>query len=214
MNRDLNDERINYNKFKINDLDVPQLPITLFNHWLGHAKNAKLAEFTAFTLSTLGLDGFPNSRILLLKETREDGFVFYTNYKSQKGLELERNPNASMVIHWREHEQQVRIKGKVSKLPSSESDRYFDSRPIESRIGAIVSEQSIAIDTRELLQSRFDQRLAQYHQGENLMRPNYWGGYILKPSSMEFWQGRPGRLHDRILYTQTNTSWTWKRLQP
>lgn len=214
MNRDLTDERINYNKFKINDIDVPELPITLFNTWLGHAKEAKLAEFTAFTLSTIGLDGAPNSRILLLKESREDGFVFYTNYDSNKGKELAQNPHASMAIHWREHEQQIRVNGVVSKLDGADSDTYFKARPLESQIGATISEQSQPVANQEEMQRRFDQKLAEVNGGLELSRPENWGGYILKPTSMEFWQGRPGRLHDRILYTKNQNSWTWTRLQP
>ena len=166
------------------------------------------------TVSTIGLDGFPKSRIVLLKKFTWEGFVFYTNYNSEKGKAIENNPNVCISFFWHGMERQIIIKGKAEKLPENLSDGYFDSRPIGSKLGAWASDQSEAVSSREYL----DARLAEFekeYEGKEIPRPLNWGGYLIKPISVEFWQGRANRMHDRILYTeQENYEWKKERLAP
>jgi pyridoxamine 5'-phosphate oxidase len=166
------------------------------------------------TLATATKDGRPSARLVLLKQADEQGFVFYTNYLSQKALELDANPWAALVFYWPQLERQVRVDGSVSRVSPAESDEYFQTRPRESQIGALASPQSDVISGRDVLQQRFEE-LEEFYGDREIERPAHWGGYRLQPDRIEFWKGRPGRLHDRLLYElQTDGSWTIKRLAP
>ena len=175
---------------------------------------SEIVEPNAMTLATASADGLPSARVVLLKGFDEKGFVFFTNYESFKGTQLDENPKACLVFFWKELERQVRILGVVSKLPEEESDAYFHSRPVGSRIGAWASPQSQVIQNREWLERTFDQRKVEFGEG-NIPRPPHWGGYLVKPVIVEFWQGRFSRLHDRIQYTlQEDGAWKIERLAP
>lgn len=199
--------------FKSLDIsDVNSNPILQFNLWFEEAIKAEVLEVNAMTVSTLGLDGSPNARILLLKGV-DTGFVFFTNYQSEKGKELEQHKHASLTFFWPELERQVRIRGEVEKITGEESDAYFFSRPLGSQIGAWVSPQSQVLNSREDLsirQSEIEKQL----ENKAMTRPPHWGGYRVKPSKIEFWQGRPSRLHDRINYELEKGEWKLVRLAP
>lgn len=204
------------NNYTLNELlenNVSTNPIIQFSVWFKDAINAELVEANAMVLSTIK-DSKPSARVVLLKGFDENGFVFFTNYNSHKGLELEGNNAACLTFFWDKLERQVRIEGLMEKVSSEDSDAYFWSRPRESQIGAWVSDQSTVIEGREML----DEKLAFYQQKfeneEIIPRPQHWGGYVLKPQTIEFWQGRPNRLHDRLLYTHENDSWKIERLSP
>jgi pyridoxamine 5'-phosphate oxidase len=211
--RDLSALRQEYAAATLEERSVSPDPFLQFAVWFDQAMAAGLPEPNAMTLATAGMDGLPNARVVLLKELDERGFVFYTNYLSQKGRELDDNPHATLVFLWLELHRQVRIRGRVDKLTGSESDSYFLSRPRESQLGAMASPQSEAVPGREFLEARFTELEKQY-RGKPLERPAHWGGYRLLPDSVEFWQGRTGRLHDRLLYTGKPGSWKLKRLAP
>ncbi|MEB2779983.1 pyridoxamine 5'-phosphate oxidase [Algoriphagus sp. C2-6-M1] len=201
--------------YSIKSLDISDVnldPITQFRSWFEEAVCAEVLEVNAMTVSTLGLDGTPNARILLLKGV-DTGFVFFTNYKSEKGKELEKHNTASLTFFWPELERQVRVRGLVEKVTEEDSDTYFFSRPLGSQIGAWVSSQSQAIDSRADLNKR-QLDLEQQFAGKEMSRPPHWGGYRLMPSTIEFWQGRPSRLHDRIKYQHQDGKWTIARLAP
>jgi len=201
--------------YSIKSLDISDVkldPIAQFNAWFDEAINAEVLEVNAMTVSTLGLDGTPNARILLLKGI-DTGFVFFTNYKSEKGQELEMNKTAALTFFWPELERQVRVRGKVEKVFEEESDAYFFSRPTGSQIGAWVSPQSQKIASRDYLsikQIAVEKEFAE----KDMVRPPHWGGYRLMASTIEFWQGRPSRLHDRIRYELQGDSWVIARLAP
>ncbi|MER3470332.1 MAG: pyridoxamine 5'-phosphate oxidase [Chitinophagaceae bacterium] len=196
------------------ETDVAPHPIDQFEKWWQQALQSEIDEANAMTLCTASSDGMPSGRIVLIKDFSKEGFVFYTNYKSYKGLQLEENPKASLVFFWKELERQVRIVGIVKKVAAEESDAYFNSRPEGSRIGAWASPQSQVIENREWLDNRY-QKLAKEMGGEQIQRPPYWGGYIVQPVIIEFWQGRPSRLHDRIQYTlEEGGTWKIERLAP
>ncbi|HWX10949.1 MAG TPA: pyridoxamine 5'-phosphate oxidase [Trinickia sp.] len=205
--------RKDYARGSLDENSVDTDPIHQFQLWLEQALDAQLPEPNAMTVATVDAEGRPSARILLIKGVDERGFVFYTNYESRKGRELTGNPHASLLFHWIELERQVRIEGVVEKTSAEQSDAYFASRPLASRIGAWASEQSSEIATRAELEARekaFAERF-----GENPPRPPHWGGYRLVPDRIEFWQGRPSRLHDRILYTrQADNRWQISRLSP
>jgi pyridoxamine 5'-phosphate oxidase len=166
------------------------------------------------TLSTIGLDGFPKSRVVLLKKYSEEGFIFYTNYNSEKGKAITNNPNVCLSFFWHSMERQVIIKGIAERTPTNISDGYFESRPDGSKFGAIVSNQSEVIPSRALLEEKLKQLELDY-QGKEILRPEFWGGFLIKPVEVEFWQGRPNRLHDRIRYQlQSDYSWKTDRLSP
>jgi pyridoxamine 5'-phosphate oxidase len=186
-------------------------PIEQFAAWWDQAEgDVPLAE--AMTLATVDEDGNPDARMVLLKGFADDGFRFFTNYESAKGAQLAANPRAALVIYWRELDRQVRVRGKVERLPSADSDRYFVSRPRDSQIAATVSPQSRPIE-REELDRRYDELARQLGDSEPT-RPASWGGYLLRPEEIEFWQGREGRMHDRFLYTRKGKGWAIERLAP
>jgi pyridoxamine 5'-phosphate oxidase len=185
-----------------------------FNSWWQDALEAKIIEVNAMTLSTASADGIPSARTVLLKGFSDDGFVFFSNYNSFKGQQLSENPKACLVFYWKELERQVRITGLVTKTTDQENDAYFSSRPHESQVGAIASPQSQVIENRKWLDDRFE-KLVQENKNQKIQRPSHWGGYVVKPVIIEFWQGRPGRLHDRIQYTlQDDGKWKIERLAP
>jgi pyridoxamine 5'-phosphate oxidase len=189
-------------------------PIRQFQSWFEDARAENLILPEAMTLATATKDGRPSARLVLLKEVDDRGFVFYTNYRSPKGRTLDENPYASLVFYWPQLERQVRIEGTASRLSPEESDAYFRSRPRDSQIGALASPQSEVIDSREILERRFSE-LEELYRDRPVDRPSHWGGYRVKPERIEFWKGRPGRLHDRILYElQPDGSWSIKRLAP
>ena len=194
--------------------DVDRNPFRQFDAWFAQAVDAKLPEPNTMTLATVDSRGRPSARIVLIKGVDERGFMFFTNYESRKGRELADNPHASLLFYWIELERQVRIEGNVVKASPSESDQYFESRPLGSRIGAWASEQSQVIESRAVLEAREREISAKY--GEHPPRPPHWGGYRLIPDAIEFWQGRPSRLHDRLLYTRAVEGGDWQlaRLSP
>ena len=194
--------------------DLNENPIVQFENWWQKAVESKIEEPNAMALATCDPLGKPSARIVLLKEIKDNGFVFFTNYQSRKGKEIEENPFVSLLFFWKELERQVRIEGKIKKIPAAESDEYFNSRPPESRIGAWSSPQSNVINSRDTLQKNVEKYTSQFGT-KNIPRPEFWGGYIVEPQRIEFWQGRPGRLHDRLQYSLTeNNEWIIKRLAP
>lgn len=189
--------------------DLTSNPIDQFRIWFEQARASSITEPNAMTLATVSESGRPSARIVLLKDIREDGFLFYTNYQSRKGKELEANPGASLVFLWKEIERQVRIEGICEKVSPQVSDAYFLSRPEGSRVGAIASPQSEVVTSREALDKLREEALAGSKE-----RPAHWGGYVLKPDMLEFWQGRPDRMHDRFRYKNTTDGWKVDRLAP
>lgn len=189
-------------------------PISLFQRWFSEAVGSGSRLPDAATLATATKDGRPSARMVLLKQVDERGFVFYTNYRSSKARELEENPRAALVCYWVQLDRQVRVEGSVEKISPEESDEYFRTRPRESQLGALASPQSEVIESREVLERRF-RELDESFQGREVVRPEHWGGYRIRPERIEFWSSRPGRLHDRILYErQPDGSWAISRLAP
>ena len=208
----LHDMRVNYGKSTLDHQQVAADPIEQFRAWFEAVKAAKLPEPNAMVLATASPAGRPSSRVVLLKDLDARGFTFYTNYTSRKAAELDANPYASLVFFWEPLERQVRIEGTVGRVSREQSREYFDSRPVASRVGAWTSHQSRVIDSREQLEAR--QREIQNRFGQNVPLPDFWGGYRVVPEVVEFWQGRPSRLHDRLRYTRTAGGWTIDRLAP
>ncbi len=211
---DIENLRQEYSAEKLDAGDVDPNPFQQFRRWFEEAMNARLPEPNAMTLATVSADGRPAARIVLLKGFDQEGFVFYTNYESRKGEEMHANPNVALVFLWLELQRQVRIEGVVEKVDPAESTRYFQSRPKGSQIGAWASPQSRVIDKREELEARVQELEKEYKQASELPRPPHWGGYLVRPRLIEFWQGRVSRLHDRIQYRKTNSGWLIERLAP
>lgn len=212
---DLSNYRKSYDKNELLEQNIPKNPIELFDIWFKEVESSKgLEEVNAMTIATIGQDGFPKSRVVLLKNLSENGFVFYTNYDSEKGKAIQENPNVCLSFFWHSQERQVIIKGIAEKVSENTSTKYFNSRPVGSQLGAIVSNQSQIIPDRKYLEEKLE-ILEKKYENQEIPKPDFWGGFIVKPISIEFWQGRPNRLHDRIRYElQTNNSWKTDRLSP
>lgn len=212
---DLSNYRKSYEKSELLETTIPEDPINLFNRWFHEVEDfGGTGEVNAMTVSTIGLDGFPKSRVVLLKKYSEEGFIFYTNYNSEKGRAIAQNPHVCLSFFWPNMERQVIIKGIAQKTSGNISDNYFDSRPDGSKLGAIVSNQSEVIPSRTFLEENLKQ-LENDFEGKPIPRPEHWGGFLVVPSEVEFWQGRANRLHDRIRYiNQPDYSWLVQRLAP
>lgn len=215
MDKDLGNSRKIYQKQELLENNIPENPMELFQKWYFTAEESGyIEEANTMSVTTLELDGFPKSRMVLLKRFTWEGFIFYTNYNSNKGKAIEQNPKISILFFWQQLEQQILIKGIAEKLPENLSDGYFESRPDGSKLGAWASDQSKEVPSRAYLDNRLKEFEKKF-EGKEIPRPDFWGGYIVKPISMEFWQGRPNRMHDRILYTlQENFDWKITRLAP
>lgn len=215
MSNDLSNYRKSYQKQALLESNCPKNPLDLFQEWFLNADASKLIEEpNAMTIASIGLDGFPKSRVVLLKKYTEKGFVFFTNYNSEKGKAMAKNNSVCLSFFWDQLEQQIIIKGKAEKLTEEASDKYFSSRPNGSKLGAWASEQSKVVSNRETLEKTLYE-LEKKYKNKEIPRPKYWGGYLVKPISIEFWQGRPNRMHDRMLYTlQKDFSWKLERLSP
>jgi len=215
MQKDLGNYRKSYEKSSLTEDVIPENPMELFQKWFYEVEASDgLDEPNAMTVSTIGMDGFPKNRVVLLKKYTYEGFIFYTNYESEKGKAIANNPKVCISFFWHNMERQIIIKGSAEKIAENLSDGYFESRPEGSKLGAVVSNQSQVIPNREYLEGKL-RKLEKEYESKEIERPANWGGFIVKPVSMEFWQGRPNRLHDRIRYSlQPNYEWKIERLAP
>ena len=212
---DLSDYRKSYEKGVLDKNNVPENPLELFQKWFHEIDTAdNTDEANAMTIATIGLDGFPKNRVVLLKKFTYEGFIFYTNYNSEKGKAIEANTHVCLSFFWHKAERQVIIKGRAEKILENLSDGYFESRPRGSQLGAVVSNQSEIIESRDILENKL-KKLEQEFEGKEIPRPKHWGGYIVRPVEIEFWQGRANRLHDRIRYKlREDYNWQMDRLAP
>jgi len=212
MSKDLSNYRDKYLKGELIEKNLPNDPFDLFDNWFEDLeKFGNERENNAMSLSTVNDKNVPTTRVVLLKQFSKNGFVFYSNYDSRKGKHIDNNPNVCISFYWPSMERQVIINGKLSKISAIESEKYFNSRPKSSQLGAIISNQSEIIPSRKYL----EEKLSKFNiSNNNLKRPSNWGGYILKPELFEFWQGRDSRLHDRIIFSKSKTNWDQKRLSP
>ncbi|WP_026764391.1 MULTISPECIES: pyridoxamine 5'-phosphate oxidase [Sediminibacterium] len=210
----ISDIRRDYMLKSFDETHASSNPFDQFRDWWEEATSADIDEVNAMTLATVDGNGKPAARIVLLKGYTHDGFVFFTNYESAKGQDLAINPNAALLFFWKELERQIRIEGTVEKIDPADSDAYFHSRPAGSRIGAWVSPQSKVIPNRAFLENNYNQLVEKYPDENAVPRPPHWGGFIVKPESFEFWQGRSSRLHDRLKYTKSSEGWNRERLAP
>tara|TARA_B110000008_G_scaffold273445_1_gene307722 strand:- start:13622 stop:14269 length:648 start_codon:yes stop_codon:yes gene_type:complete len=215
MSKDLSNYRKSYEKQELLESNCPKNPLELFQKWFLNADVSDTVEETnAVSLSTIGKDGYPKSRIVLLKKYSQEGFIFYTNYNSEKGKAILENNQVCLSFFWPALEQQIIIKGKAEKLLENLSDGYFESRPTGSKLGAWASNQSKVVESREVLEKSL-QKFEKKFKGKEISRPPHWGGFLVKPISIEFWQGRPNRMHDRILFSlNEDLSWQIERLEP
>lgn len=214
MQKDLSHYRKSYEKKALRKADMPDNPIEAFRNWFMEAdQHPSVEEANAMTVSTLGTDGFPKGRVVLLKRFTSEGFVFFTNYQSEKGLALAANPKVCCSFFWPVLERQLIIKGEAEKLADNLSDGYFETRPRGSQLGAHASRQSSVVPSREFLENEM-QALEKQYEGAEVPRPAHWGGFLVRPVEMEFWQGRPNRLHDRIRYRLQDWDWIKERLAP
>ena len=214
MQKDLHDSRVSYEKDALLESKLSKDPLTTFEKWFQDAENtADVEEANAMIVSTIGTDGFPKSRVVLLKEIEEGSFLFYTNYTSEKAEAIDSHPRIGIHFFWPALERQVIMKCNVEKVSREKSTSYFNSRPRGSQLGAWASHQSESILSREALEAQLA-KVEKRFENQDVPIPEFWGGYRCTPVSFEFWQGRPNRLHDRILYTQQDNSWVFKRLQP
>ena len=209
----LNDMRKQYNVAELNRSDLLESPTDMFRDWFEKVENLDNIEVNAMTLATSSKKSKPSSRIVLLKGYDEKGFVFYTNYNSRKGKEIEQNPYGSLTFHWNQLERQIRIRGKIRKISRAQSEKYFNSRPRLSQVSVLASKQSDVLRNRTELEERFIEIETKY-EGKEIPCPDYWGGYCLEHRKVEFWQGRRDRMHDRFVYTKHGTTWQTDRLSP
>ena len=215
MAKSVSSMRMSYELDQLGDREVDSDPLTQFATWFDEVLDTDIAEANALILSTVSETHHPSSRVVLMKQYDSRGFVFFTNYESQKGKEIASNPNVSALFYWPSLQRQVRISGVARKIDAGESDAYFQSRPVGSQIGSTVSPQSRTVPDRAWLENRFAEAEASFEGVETLPRPDHWGGFRIEPETIEFWQGRPNRLHDRIRYElQPSGSWTVQRLAP
>lgn len=214
MSKNLANYRRVYSKAALLEKELPQDPMDLFKNWFEEVEALKNSiEVNAMTISTIGKDGFPKNRVVLLKEFSDEGFIFYTNYSSEKGIALQENPKICLSFFWADLERQVIIKGVAERSSEEKAEAYFQSRPRGSQIGAWASAQSSIIASREIL-DKCVRELETKFEGKIIPKPDFWGGYLVRPVSFEYWQGRLNRLHDRILYEKENNNWNFKRLAP
>ncbi|MBL1214261.1 MAG: pyridoxamine 5'-phosphate oxidase [Ignavibacteriae bacterium] len=214
MKQNIADLRESYHSSGLDESKIEKNPIKLFENWFNYAVKKNILEPNAMTLATADEDGKPSARIVLLKDFDEKGFVFFTNYNSIKGKQLEQNPNAALVFWWGALARQIKIEGRVEKVSAEESDAYFDSRPRGNQLGAVASNQSMLISDYSKLEKDFAQ-ISEKYKNKKVERPNYWGGYRVKPVMIEFWQGRENRLHDRLRFTNySSQKWKIERLAP